>query len=175
MANEVTFVKYCPLCGTENPRYQAFCTKCQDGDLSTVPGEPLRQAKAKGKQPVPATTETVQPDKPDTYQIADTLAACTLELVDNPAIRFTVREDQTVGRASKADVVLAGVPKLDWISGVHARFIYRNEQWFVQHMGQTNFIKVDGEIYKGKEEVALYHGSILVLSLTPFRVVLEGA
>ena len=33
--SDVTFVKYCPLCGAENPRQQAFCLKCFDGDLNT--------------------------------------------------------------------------------------------------------------------------------------------
>ena len=163
--SELHFVKYCPLCGAENPRQQAFCLKCLDGDLSTVPVEPRRAAKAPPATPV---TE----ERPDTRKVA---TACMLELVENPSIRFTVRENQTVGRTAKADVVLANVPKAEWISGAHARFLRRDEQWYIQHIGHTNFVKVDGETYNGQEEVAIYHGSIVVLSLTTFRVNLEGA
>lgn len=153
--SEYTYVKYCPLCGAENPRQQAFCLQCFDGDLSTVPVEPRRC----GESSTDATAT----------------ACCVLELLDDPQVRFSVAEKQTIGRTDKADVVLCGVPKLDWISGAHARFFRRGEQWYVQHIGSTNFIKVDGQMYQGNEEVALYDGSVLVLSLTPFRVHLTAS
>ena len=97
-----------------------------------------------------------------------------LELLDDPSVRFAVAEGQTVGRTEKADIMLRGVPKLDWISGAHAKFLRRGEQWYVQHIAQTNFIRVDGEQYQGQQEVAIYDGSILVLSLTAFRVKVDG-
>lgn len=98
-----------------------------------------------------------------------------LELLDDPTVRFAVTEGQTVGRTEKADIILSGVPKLDWISGAHAKFLRRGDQWYVQHIAQTNFIRVDGEQYTGQQEVALYDGSILVLSLTAFRVKSENS
>jgi hypothetical protein len=159
---EVTFVKYCPLCGAENPRQAAFCVSCMDGDLSTVPVEPQR-----------AGTAPVEEEAVDTLRIGQgrtRIPTCTLELIENPAIAFTVRDGQTVGRNSKADVILKGVPNFDYISGCHARLFLDGEQWFVQHMGGTNFIKVDGEMYRGQEEVPIHDGSILVLSLTAFRL-----
>ena len=127
-----------------------------DGDLSTVPVEPRRVDTAVTTNASPA-------------------AQLQLELVDDASMRFPVADGQTVGRTPKADVVLSGVPKLDWISGAHARLFRRGAQWYVQHIAQTNFIKVDGETYKGTEEVALYDGSILVLSLTAFRVRIAGS
>lgn len=161
---EVVFVKYCPLCGAENPRRQAFCLECLDGDLSTVPVEPRRDATA------------FAPAEPQAAPAAPAALATTLilESVDNPSVRFAIRENQTVGRTDKADIILRDVPKLEWISGAHARFLRRGDQWYVQHIAHTNFIKVDGETYHGDEEVAVYHGSIVVLSLTSFRVNLEG-
>ena len=155
---ELQFVKYCPLCGAENPRQQAFCLACLDGDLSTVPVEPRHGTPA---PPAPAPCPT--PPAPT----ANTLR---LELVENPATHFVIADGQTVGRTAKSDVVLCGVPNLDWISGAHARFFRRGPQWYIQHIAETNFIKVDGETYKGQEEVALYEGSTVVLSLTAFRV-----
>jgi pSer/pThr/pTyr-binding forkhead associated (FHA) protein len=159
---EAAFVKYCPLCGAKNPRQQAFCLKCHDGDLSTVPVEPSRDA-APAPEAAPA-------------QNAGDAANPTLilESVDNPAVTFAIQENQTVGRTDKSQVILRDVPRLEWISGAHARFLRRGGQWYVQHVGSTNFIKVDGETYSGQEEAAVYHGSIVVLSLTSFRVNLEG-
>lgn len=158
--SDLTFVKYCPLCRAENPRQQAFCVKCMDGDLSTVPVEPRRQ---QGQQGTLATSST-----------ASTTPHCVLELIDNPTLRFTVLPGQTVGRTEKADIILCGVPQFDCISGVHAKFTRRGEQWYVQHLGETNFIKIDGETFRGKEDVAIFPGSVLVLSLTAFRVIIEG-
>ena len=161
---EVVFVKYWPLCGAENPRQQAFCLACLDGDLSTVPVEPRRES-----TPAPAAAQAER-----ATPAADTTASfLILESVDDPTVHFILRENQTVGRTDKSDVILQNVPKLEWISGAHARFLRRGAQWYVQHVGHTNFIKVDGETYSGQEEVALYHGSIVVLSLTSFRVNLK--
>jgi len=160
---EVAFVKYCPLCGAENPRQQAFCLKCLDGDLSAVPVEPRRET-----MPPPAATPSGAEEEGAGHDIL------LLESVDNPEVNFAIRENQTVGRTDKSQVILHDVPRLEWISGAHARFLRRGEQWYVQHVGHTNFIKVDGETYSGQEEAAVYHGSIIVLSLTSFRVNLEG-
>ena len=171
--SELEFVKYCPLCGAENPRQQAFCLSCFDGDLSTVPVEPRRQQAAKPRRetPSPAADIPAMPlepaPQPAQAPVSDVLR---LELVDDPAIRFSIRDGQTVGRTDKSSIVLCGVPKLDWISSAHAKFFRRNTQWYVQHIAETNFIKVDGETFQGHEEVAIYDGSIVVLSLTAFRV-----
>lgn len=160
---ELLFVKYCPLCGAVNPRQQAFCLACLDGDLSTVPVEPRREEAA---APLLDTAPCPAPAGAD---------ACVLALVDDPTICFTIREGQTVGRTERADIILCGVPKLDWISSTHARFLRRGAQWYIQHVGHTNFIKVDGEQFDGQEEVAIFDGSIVVLSLTAFRVTLGDA
>lgn len=156
---ELTFVKYCPLCGAENPRQQAFCLSCFDGDLTTVPVEPRRDAEPAATPAQDAAAETPAP--------ADGLV---LELVDDPARRFRVGDKQSVGRNTKADVILADVPNAEWISGAHARFFRRGAQWYVQHVGHTNYIKVDGETFSGQEEVPIHQDSVVVLSLTAFRV-----
>jgi hypothetical protein len=135
-------VKYCPVCGTENSRYAAYCASCGDADLSTVPVEPRRSSATK----------------------------VILELVDEPNLAFTVMDGQTVGRTDCADVVLTGIPNLDAISRKHARFHNQGGQWFVQHVGETNFIQVDGETHTDKEQVEIHEGSIVALTLAKFRV-----
>ena len=97
---------------------------------------------------------------------------CRLELLDNAEIAFDVKAGQTVGRGIEADVIVADVPHAGYISRVHARFSRRGEQWFAQYVGQGNFIVVDGETSEDDSEIALHDGSVLVLSLTSFRVVL---
>ncbi len=139
-------VKYCPVCGTENSRYAAYCGSCGDADLSTVPVEPPRSLAAK----------------------------VVLELVDEPGLAFTVMDGQTVGRTDCADVVLTGIPNLDAISRKHARFHKQGGQWFVQHVGETNFIQVDDKTYAGQEQVEIHENSIVSLTLAKFRVRFGG-
>lgn len=173
--NEQTYVKYCTLCGAENSPRQAFCVHCLDGDLSIVPEEPRRQpAQGETEEPAPLPRTVPPEDESATVHVAAE-RLCILELIDDPTKRFYLDVGQTIGRSARADVVLEGIPKLKWISGIHARFSKRGEQWYVQHVGQTNFIKVDGEKFEGQQEVALHDGSILVLSLTSFRVTFRSA
>ncbi len=168
--SELVYVKYCPLCGAENPRQQPFCQACQDGDLSTVAIEPRRdQLQNAAEDAVMPEGDAAGSETPAAGAQAAT-PSIILELLDDPSVRFAIGEGQSVGRTEKADVILSGVPKLDWISGAHAKFFRRGAQWYAQHIAQTNFIRVDGEQYHGQEEVAIYDGSILVLSLTAFRV-----
>ena len=160
---EIEYVKYCPLCGGENPRRQAFCRHCHDGDLTTVPVEQKR------RPPSAPPANTADGDVALQSWYAEALARCTLQLVEDASVRFDIREGQSVGRTTDADVVLAGVPNQEWISGVHARFFRRGAQWYVQHLGDTNYIKVDGNIFRGHEEVPVQDGAIVILSLTPFQ------
>jgi hypothetical protein len=161
----------------------------------TVMPEPLRPGDALGSEMAPAVASAVpaidweaEPalqapaaeHGPDTLHVEGGAgpAQIVLELVERPELRFTVADGQTVGASRdeqrRADVTLAGAPNLDYISSVHARLFRRGEQWFVQHSGSTNFIKVDGARFEKREEVPLHHGSVLVLSKTPFRVLIGG-
>ena len=163
MMNDATLVKYCPACGEENSPLESFCARC-DFDLLTVPAEPRRDeiatAPADGGQTPIAVAPVVATE------------VCRLELLDNPAIAFEIQAGQTVGRGVEADVILSEVPHAGYISRLHARFSRRGAQWFVQYLAQGNFIVVDGETYEDDSEIALHNGSVLVLSLTSFRVVL---
>lgn len=179
--SDAIVVKYCPVCNAQNPAVASFCSEC-DWDLLNVPAETRRDlvsAAPEEGEAVTAQAETWQPEPavPSAPETEDDLptkraasGACILEVLENPALAFTIRPGQTVGRAAKADVVLVGVPNLEYISRTHARFLHRGEQWFVQYVAEGNFIKVDGEEFTSDDEVALYDGSIVVLSLTSFRI-----
>jgi hypothetical protein len=168
--NNLNFVRYCPHCGAENPRQAAFCVK--DGeDISMVAVEPRRGQEA--------------PPAPARAPASDAAAACAptaptgrdeviLELVSDPRLRFAVGNGQVVGRTADADVQLQRTPKADYVSSRMARFWRRGKRWYVQHVGDTNFIKVDGEKYSGDEEIPLEGGALVALPLDVFRVVLPG-
>lgn len=162
---DATLVKYCPACGEENSPLESFCTHC-DFDLLTVPAQPRRTDDA--------ATATDNGD--ETQIVVAPIAAkadvCRLELLDNSEVFFEIKSGQSVGRGVESDVILAEVPHAGYISRLHARFSRRGEQWFVQYLAQGNFIVVDGETHEDDSEIALHNGSVLVLSLTSFRVVL---
>ena len=166
---DATLVKTCPACGEENSPLESFCTNC-DFDLLTVPAEPRRIDNGADD----AATATEGDDK--TQIIVAPVAAktdvCRLELLDNSDVFFEIKAGQSVGRGVESDVILAEVPHAGYISRLHARFSRRGAQWFVQYLAQGNFIVVDGETYEDDSEIALHDGSVLVLSLTSFRVVL---
>lgn len=156
-------VKYCPACGQENLPNESFCTMC-DFDLLNVPGEARRDAQS-------AETELEQAAGTESAAVAAT-DFCRLELLDDPTISFSIASGQSVGRGVEADVLLSGVPHLSFISRRHALFSRRGAQWFVQYVASGNFITVDGETHSDDSLVALHDGSVLVLSLSSFRVVL---
>ncbi|MEA2552358.1 MAG: hypothetical protein QOJ65_534 [Fimbriimonadaceae bacterium] len=109
-----------------------------------------------------------EPEEKETMEIQG--PRVVLEVLQQPGTRFEVGEGQTVGRTDAADVVLKGVPNSDYISRKMAVFTRRGDQWFVQHLGGTNYITVDGEKYQDNEEIALHSGSILGLALCQFTV-----
>lgn len=146
----MTLVRKCS-CGEVNSELLVICAKCS-ADISFIPPTPDNAG------------NTGAPPPPDPG-----VAMCSLELVSDPNVTFHVRDGQVVGRGEKADVRLTQVPDVDAISRLHARFFCKNGQWYVQYLGSTNFLKVDGQTYTDADtEVAVYDGSIVVFSLTPF-------
>jgi len=164
------FVKYCPACDAENTRTAAFCCECKNA-LSNTPVVQCRES-----LPAPSTPESrseyVRSNAEGTKRVKG--AVCVLELLENPRVKFFVYDGQTVGRTNAADVVLHGVPHSDYISSCHAKFFRRGTQWYVQHIGSTNFIRVEDEEYDDDTEVGLDHNAMLTLSLTTFTVKLDG-
>jgi hypothetical protein len=193
----VRLVKYCPLCGAANDPAEPFCAACKDGEMLAIAPQPLQSAVAPAApaaaapavraavsaidwEAEPGAAPAPTPQAPDTVHVdgEDATATVVLELVERPTLRFDVADGQTIGAsrdaARPADVTLTGVPELEYISSVHARLFRRGEQWYVQHLGCTNFLRVDGMKYDKREEVPLHDGTVLVLSKTAFRVCLGG-
>ena len=151
-------VKICPNCETRNGAHDSFCAQC-DWDLINVPAHIVSEAASKIEIEAESATEAQNPEK---------RAVCTLELLENPQIRFEIGDGQSVGRSNRADVILKDVPQNEWISRVHARFFRRGEQWFAQYLAQGNFLKVDGEEFRDDSEIALHDGSMVSFSMTTF-------
>ncbi len=169
------YVKLCPLCGKENEIYQVFCINCGDGDLSQVAIESVADNAAAYIVDINEIKKNSNPPSPDTQK--DDITAkveeekkIMLESVEDPTLQFTVKENQSVGRNDKADVIVAKAAKSEWISGKHALFTCRREKWYIQHVGKTNYIIVDNEKFCEDEEVPIYNDSIIALSLSLFKV-----
>lgn len=165
---EVQRFKYCPACAAENKPTESFCVSC-DFDLYAVPVELQRAAVTTDSEVLGAVPP--EPNAAGNLPSPDAFF-CRLVLLENPAIAFNVAPNQSVGRGAEADIILHGVPHLNYISRRHAQFLVRGEQWFVQYVASGNFIKVDGETIEDDTQVALQEGAVLTLSLTSFRVVL---
>ncbi|RYG58886.1 FHA domain-containing protein [bacterium] len=172
-----TPIKICPLCGHANLAIASFCSQC-DADLMNVSASlahtgttsPVEVAITKDEvAPVPPTPQVAGSDV-ETTRINTAGGTLILELVANPIVRFRVSPGQSVGRSANADVVLTGVPELEYISRAHARFSRRRAQWYVQYIAEGNSITVDGTESRDDAEVALYEGSVVVLSFTAFHV-----
>lgn len=167
--DRVAQVKICPLCGAKNPPMMPYCVSCTKQDLSpvqSVDDADLSQAHE-------ASSTTGDPEL-RTMRVEDASQAITLELVEDPSVRFTVRDGQVVGRGQAADVTLVGVPRLPEISRQHARFTCRGTRWYVSHLGSVNYNIVDGERYDDDRDVPVGDGSTLVLAETPFVIRIGG-
>ena len=162
-----SYVKVCPLCGKDNEIYQVFCSSYGDGDLSTV-----SITEAIDDNAIFDVRNDIAVESEDEVANGKTAeeSKITLISVDDPTMEFVVKENQSVGRNEKADVIVAKVNKSEWISGKHALFTRRGEKWYIQHVGKTNYIIVDNEKFSEDEEVPIYNDSIIALSLSLFKV-----
>lgn len=149
-------VRVCPVCGTENPPSASDCESCQ----ADILGEPLD---SRSNSPIATSAAAPAPPEP-------TGPLIILEAIQNPALKWKVGEGQSVGRSSEADVVLKDAPDVDFVSRKMAVFSRRGDQWFVQHVGTTNYITVDGDRYESDDDIAIHDGSILGLALSQFMI-----
>lgn len=144
----------CSLCGEANPAGALLCRVC-GASLSAAPAEAVRAT------PVPAGA-------------AGLLTGPTDELVlvhESSGREFVVRPGQTVGRSSKADVVLAGLPDDGYISEVHARIERRGGRWRIECLSRTNPLKVDGlSLEPSGGQAGLVDGTRVTLARTDLRV-----
>ena len=152
-------VRVCPRCGTENPATSSDCSKCG----ADILGEPLET-----RYPDAVPSETDAPAVAAREEVSG--PHVVLEVMERPDMSFVVGEGQSVGRTEAADVVLKGVPYFDYISRKMATFIRRGDQWFVKHIGTSNYIVVDGDKYETDDDIALHDGSVLGVPLCQFMV-----
>ena len=72
-----------------------------------------------------------------------------LVCVDNPDVRFFVRERVLIGRSSRGtgpvDIDLKGIPGAEYISRHHAEIYREGETFWIRDLESTNGTFVDGE------------------------------
>jgi pSer/pThr/pTyr-binding forkhead associated (FHA) protein len=155
-------VKVCPCCGHHNEDTANWCEKCP----STLAGADRIDPDAVEPSPEPPGSQDPAP-------------VLRLELASDPARAFSLRSGQTLGardHAERPDVVVTDVPDEDFISGRHLAAVRHGQDWFVRHVGRTNYIVVDGKQHSDSaEEIPVRDGSSLFLTYTEFIVRTEGS
>lgn len=160
-------VRTCPACGVPQESNLMVCGSCGSTDIALAPE---KLASQEPENPIRACAEgTRRVSVPSSNSIV-------LELLENPAIGFEVSDGQVVGRTAEADVVITGVPDSDAISRRMAKFRKRGEQWFVEHLGTTNYLMVDGHEVKDQGfEYPIANGSQIAMPLTTFIIRVGGS
>ena len=84
------------------------------------------------------------PEGPDQGGVVGVLVC-----VDNPEVRFFVRERALIGRSSRGtgpvDIDLKGIPGAEYVSRHHAEIYRDGETFWVRDLESTNGTFVDGE------------------------------
>ena len=144
----------CSLCGEANPAGALICRTC-GSNLPASQAGPARPADDAGSA----------------------AAESAIVLVHEASGReFVVRPGQTVGRTSKADVALSGLPDDGYISEVHARIERRGGRWRIECLSRTNPLKVDGQsLEPSGGQAGLVDGTRVTLARTDLRVRYEAA
>lgn len=161
-----TYRKECNVCHHLNPLTANFCEG--QGCVASLVGARIVDLDAPLE--APNTASDPPGGSGDALAAADVLS---FHLAEDPGRVFRVAPGQTLGapgHSEEPDVPLAGVPGEDYISGRHLRVLRRGPDWFVQHVGHTNYIVVDGTRYEGRNEVRVRAGSSVFLTETEFVI-----
>lgn len=148
------YVKHC-VCGHDNPDTSNTCEACG----LTLAGVHVIDLEA--LPPVPPSPPP--PPAPATLRLV---------LAADPSRVFEVAAGQTVGvpgRSERPDIALVGVPEEEerLISGCHLQVLLHGAEWYVRHVGHTNYIEVDGKRYTDtSDEVRVDDGSSVFLTHT---------
>lgn len=154
--------KVCPSCGAENVPNAADCTQCGFDILM----ERVERRQLTDLEPI----SEVRPQQISSQGIVAGKPCVVLESLADPKRSFVVYEGQTIGRADLSDVIIEGIPDVDSVSRRMALIGRHGTSWYVQHVGQTNYIAVDGEEYDSDDEVTIREGSVLGLALCQFFI-----
>ncbi|MDH7576948.1 MAG: FHA domain-containing protein [Bacillota bacterium] len=147
-------VKKCPRCGFVNDEYAIFCAnpECRESLMyvTAVSIEPLPKEEPGGDPPV-------DPPTPHTAQ---------LECLSQPGFTFEVKDQGIIGR--QGDIDVSCLENCDYISRLHARFIYAGGKWYLQNLSDTNKTMVNNfRVPKGSQQV-LSDGDRITLANTSF-------
>ncbi len=159
--------KVCPSCGAENSPNAADCSQCGfDILMERVERRTLAESETtRETDAISQVTHVSTSGKP--YIVLESLA--------DSKRSFIVYENQTIGRADISDVVIEGIPEVDSVSRKMAQIGRHGTSWYIQHLGQTNYIVVDGEEYESDDEVTIREGTVLGLALCQFFVRISEA
>jgi hypothetical protein len=92
--------------------------------------------------------------------------AASLECLSQPEFVFPVRNDSLVGR--QGDVNVSPLERSIYISREHARFLFRDGKWLLDHLSQTSHTYVNGIEVPGGSPQVIRDGDKITLGNTSF-------
>ncbi len=158
-------VKICPGCGTTNNEFATFCTNkdCR-GSLAYV--RVKENTPFESEQPEQGEANMNKEERPIVPPTEVFNAEAILEHTGPPLLKLGISNGDIAGRAGNID--LSPLKNSNFISGEHAQFIFREGNWFIKNLSQTNKTFVNGEEVALGSEHKLYGGDQIILANTYF-------
>ncbi len=153
--------KYCPHCDAPNKAHALYCSECMAGLLTF--DNPVAEPPEEAKPAVaPGENEAEVPVMPP----VNSEPAASLECLSQPEFVFPVRDDSLVGR--QGDVNVSPLERSIYIAREHARFLFRDGKWLLDHLSQTSHTYVNGIEVPGGSPQVIRDGDKITLGNTSF-------
>ena len=172
------YVKICPQCGKRNREHENICPECGQflGLIRPILQEQNVEPEPQGasEHSLPGADEarfTMRLTPAGAQEKADPVLI--LESLEADRI-YRVHTGQVVGQAhptSQADVQMAGIPNLNYVSRQHCRFDFEMGEWYVTCLPSA----LNGLILQGTELIPggralVKNGDRLEMANVPFLV-----
>lgn len=142
-------IRICPKCDYHNEEFETFCIKCATSLMNIavvseqevtnqVTGAPSQDRQFTVSTPID-DRNVVTEKEPPTRRLD--MAAC-LECLSAPGFKFTVQPNVTIGR--QGIINIKPVPNSDYISRIHAIFLFENGLWLLRDENSTSGTFVNG-------------------------------
>lgn len=135
--------KLCPHCGFDNGPYALFCKRCNKALRETEAdyGHGSRLTHGASQHEDIQLTRTPSQTPKEAFLICET----------TPGLRWSVRPNQIAGRTGEINML--PVKDSVYISRQHARFLWDNGTWLLEHMSERSCTYVNGiEVSRGERK-----------------------
>ena len=154
--------KICPTCGTKNPPDEPICIKCMT-DLTSVPPVDCEEISIKNSPEHSDQTITSGLD----LHMLDLESEKTVILTQSKLVlkghdfEIVIKDGDVVGRHAVGGDFLQ---RYKTVSRKHAKFTYKDGNWYVQDLNSTNGTYLNGLKLLPMQDFPLKNGDKLSLS-----------